>query len=608
MELSIGDVVNSVFLVREIKHGGMGTVYICDEFDLGFPTQTLDDEEIARRREQRSTGDRKFALKTVSTAALVSGGQEQLEREALICATVPAHPYIVETFAVDHVGQAPLIVLDYASGGNLRERMERGGVDLADAVRAFRQVCVALQFLATRAILHRDLKPENVLFNEEEQVQVADFGLASLQEHAIDVLSGHEPLPPEVEPERFIGGTLPYMSPEHFGRAEFTSASDVYSFGAMLFEVLEGRLLFECGSFDAYREAHVRQRPPKVSPERAPRELRSVVAKCLEKRPGRRFSDFGEVDAALEDVVGRARLRVAAPERPSWDELEQRMPSGEWTKRGYAYGVLGRLEESLRCYERALELAPADPGGNTNVGAALERLGRLDEAVAFREKEVELHPDMPIAHAALATTYVNTGRWDDAVQQLEIATTGDPTNLRFMRDLSGLYLRQGRDEEAQALVERIARHMANDPEQYGASSWVNEGLHLGLLGNFEASLELFDEGVARHPDSLDGWYNRAVTLFCLDRLDEARESVGRALALDPQAPQALFLAGFIRLLGSHAQADAGEWQLLLAFHPDHRYASLVELLIQFSSLMPDESVLDLLAGTLDIPNGLYYRA
>jgi hypothetical protein len=96
MELSIGDVIKDELRVARSSTAGLAPYYVCDEFHLGFPTQALDDEEIAHRGERRSTGDAKFALKSVSAAALSSGGREQLERKALICATVPPHPNIVE--------------------------------------------------------------------------------------------------------------------------------------------------------------------------------------------------------------------------------------------------------------------------------------------------------------------------------------------------------------------------------------------------------------------------------------------------------------------------------------------------------------------------------
>lgn len=75
------------------------------------------------------------------------------------------------------------------------------------------------------------------------------------------------PAETDAEAERFIGGTLPYMSPEHFGEGEFTSASDVYSLGAIMFELLEGQLLFDLPdlSFDAFREAHLYATVPRAS-------------------------------------------------------------------------------------------------------------------------------------------------------------------------------------------------------------------------------------------------------------------------------------------------------------------------------------------------------
>jgi serine/threonine protein kinase len=611
MLLSIGDIIKGVYRVDEIKHGGMGDVYVCSVLTGGgYALTQRDGADAATRRGEPSTSDAKVALKSVATDFYASAGnREQFEREALICTTLAPHPYIVTSQLVDRLGSAPVIILDYASGGNLRERLAGGRFSVEEMLRVCRQVCVALQYLAECGILHRDLKPENVLFNEADNAQLSDFGLSSLSDYAIGIATGEIDVPAGIEPirERFIGGTLPYMSPEHFGAGEFTSASDIYSLGAIMFELLEGRLLFDLESVSQYREAHLHRRPPVVSRELAPPDLRDAIARCVEKDPARRFSSVEQLHDALVEVAARGRLSVPEPLSPSRAELERGIPAVGWMQRGYAYGILDRLEKSLQCYRRALELDPDNIGGYNNVAAALSRLGRYDEALEFNEKEVEVHPDVPITRATLGAAYASRGRLDEAARQLEQATRGDPTNVRFIRQLGGVYRRLGREADFSAQVARIVSAMASDPLTYRGPGWVNEGLQFGLMSEFEASLGFLDRAVALYPEFVDAWHNRAVTLLCLSRRDEALDSVGRALKLNPGGPQALFLHGLLCLVDGRNDEGLGEWDMLISSRPTHLYAQFAVRLRLAVGLMPGNEFLGLIGQTMSVPNDLYYR-
>jgi serine/threonine protein kinase len=612
MHLDIGEVIKGVFRVCEVKHGGMGDVYVCDVLD-GDGGPVLNAPPPAALEERRRLGKpsgRKMAFKSVSTDFFLSGeNQSRFEREALIWTTIAPHPYIIASRSVDRYGVAPVIMLDYAAGGNLRERLADGPLSVEETLRTARQTCIALAYLAATGILHRDLKPENVLFDDSGDVKITDFGLSSLRKYALDRASVEEGSEGrDVSGERFVGGTLPYMSPEHFGEGRFTSASDVYSFGVIMFELLEGRLPFDRPSFESFRDAHLHAAPQSVSTTVAPADFCAVIARCLEKNPDKRFADFVELDDTLAAIAANNKLEVSKPLMPTAEELEHGLESTDWNQRGYAFGTLRHYEDSLRAYERALELAPMDVGAHINVGTALARLDRNEEALEFHEKEVELHPELPVAHAVLGATYANDGRNEDAAAQLELAAKGDPTELRFMRELCGIYRRLDRDDDFNATVSRVVAVLTEEESQYGPVGWTNEGLHFGLMYEFDASLKIFDATVARYPEFVDGWYNRAVTLLCLRRADDALESVQQAVRLMPQAPQALFLEGVLQVVCKETHAAQIAWETLITAHPSHRFATLAGPMLQLSTFMPEETLAQFILEALNVPNDLYYRA
>jgi serine/threonine protein kinase len=617
MTMAIGNAMKGGLEIEDIKQGGMGVIYICrvrtDDLTSKAPRRKR--PALIRPRTSRSNVSApRLALKTVGTTFYFSDtNMQQFNREALIWSSLPPHPYIISCITVDTLNQAPLIHLEYAPGGNLRDRMGRGVLPLEEVLRLSRQICAAMAFLGSCGnIIHRDLKPENVLLSNDGDVKITDFGLSSMQQYRMSVLLGDdtgESLPPDMA-TRFMGGTLPYMSPEHFGVSEVTVRSDIYSFGAMLFELLEGRVPFECASVDAFREAHLYSQPPQLSRSDVPTKLRAIMTKCMEKQPSRRFQDFDKLDRNLSEVIAEEQLNVAAPIRLTVNQAENRIDADGWTSRGFAFGKLSRLEESLRCYQRAHDLDPQALGANSNLGTALMRVGRAEEARAHFEREVELNPENPLIRRVLADDYRRNGQLVEAAKHYEAALAYNPLGVAavsMMRELSGIYRQLGRHADADNLVDRIFYTMANDPQQYQAAGWVNEGLFFGLMGDLTASLRMFDYSVRHYPQYVDGWYNRAVTLLLSAELDDAIESAERALALDSYQPQGRFLLGILYLLRREGMEAASEWQQLESSNPGHRYAAIVSRLRPLMYTMQPQQVAELLLRSIKVPDDLYYR-
>jgi serine/threonine protein kinase len=608
MQFSIGEIIKGVWRIVEVKRGGMGIVYLCTAREGGYALSSV--SVGAHEPPAEFSDEPVVALKSVSTDFYYSAAnREQFDREALINVTLLPHPYIVTTQTVDRF-EAPVLVMDYAPGGNLRDRIDNGPISLTDALHIFRQVCTAMTYLRSHGVLHRDLKPENILFAEAGDAQVSDFGLASIQEHALGLSTASEEDGSGASDvaERFVGGTLPYMSPEHFGVAEFSSASDVYSLGVIMFEVLAGRLPFVADSVDAYRQTHLHAKPPRLSAADGPPAMGDLIARCLEKNASRRYKTFQDLDAALVALIAKEKLDVPEPTTPDDRELEQKLDGSGWTRRGYAFGMLGRDDDCLRSYQLAIEAEPDVVGAHTNLASALARAGRPEEALAEYEKEVELHPDVPIVRAALGQAYLGRGRVQDAITQIEQAVEGDPNaSVNFIRLLSAAYRSAGREADSDKMVTRIMDIMTADPDAYRAAGWVNEGMQFGLIGDFRAALHIFVRAGELYSESLDVWYNCAVTLFFLEENERATESLQHAVDISPGAPQALFLAGLISLGNGRPHECFSYWNLLIATHPGHLFANVAESFGDIVQRAPDVALMSMIVDMIKRPERLYYR-
>jgi serine/threonine protein kinase len=162
-----------------------------------------------------------------------------------------------------------------------------------------RQVCEGLEAAHATGVVHRDIKPQNVLIIPETgQVKIMDFGIARVS--TMDAASG-------LTVAGTVMGTPDYMPPEQAEGKTADFRSDVYSVGVMLFEAFTGQLPFRGESPMAVVAAHLRTPPPALRAVRAdvPADLETIVLRCLEKDPGRRWQTIEELKAGLDTVAAR---------------------------------------------------------------------------------------------------------------------------------------------------------------------------------------------------------------------------------------------------------------------------------------------------------------
>ena len=179
------------------------------------------------------------------------------------------------------------LVMEYVEGKPLR-----GPLGVEEAVKLALQIAAALEEAHRRGILHRDLKPGNILVSERGTAKLLDFGLAKVMTTSdTDVTRTSEGT---------VLGTAAYMAPEQAEGKPLDERSDIFSFGAVLYEVLSGNRAFQGNSTAQVLSAVLRDDP---SPLQAPAEIQRIVKRCLAKQPRERFSSVNELRVALEQVA-----------------------------------------------------------------------------------------------------------------------------------------------------------------------------------------------------------------------------------------------------------------------------------------------------------------
>lgn len=271
-------------LMGEIGRGGMGVVY----------------------KARQTTLDRLVAIKMILASHLASAEHvRRFQAEARAAARV-RHPNIVHIHEVGQEHGQHYFVMEYVEGQSLAQRLASGPMPARQAASLLATVARAVDHLHRQGVVHRDLKPSNILLDAEGIPCVTDFGLAK-------VFAGDS----QATATAVVAGTPAYMSPEQAAghTAEVGPSSDIYSLGAILYELLAGRPPFcEENPIDTLLAVLGNEpEPPSSLRRHVPRELEMICLKCLSKRPSDRYTSAADLADDLERFVRDEPVSVRPP-------------------------------------------------------------------------------------------------------------------------------------------------------------------------------------------------------------------------------------------------------------------------------------------------------
>ena len=613
--------------------------------------------------------DRKVAIKILPAE---SHADEPAKKRLVIEARAAAkldHPNICSVYEVGEADGRQFIAMQYVEGETLNVRAARKPLDVSEILSIATQVADALAEAHAHTIIHRDIKPANIILTRRGQAKVMDFGLAKSIGGTVDS---------EAKTESFLTapgtilGTLPYMSPEQVTGDQIDARSDIFSFGALLYELVSGRQPFAGDSAAATASAILTHEPPSLSRFAAeiPDELQRIVRKCLEKDREQRYQSARDLTIDLQNIrrqVESAPVESLSQSRlPSKSTATERSPSVSRSK-GWpqsrtllAIAVLALVGAGIYLYFsrrqpvsttlpiRSLAVLPlenlsGDPaqeyfadGMTEAVTSELAKIGALrviSRTSAMQYKGVrkslpEIARELNVDGIVQGSVLRSGGRVKITAQLIRGGTDQHMWSGEHVRELTDVLALQS--DVARAIAKQVQIQLtAQETVRLSSSAKVNPEAHDAYLrGRFywnkdaredlERARNYFEEALSKDPlyapahAGLADYYS-VLPFYTNARPDDvfpkAKESVARALQIDNSLAEAHGTRAYILTYYDWDWAGAElEFEQALALNPND--ATLRHRYSRYLSSLGrvDEAVAELERARLLDPNDLVIKA
>jgi Tol biopolymer transport system component/tRNA A-37 threonylcarbamoyl transferase component Bud32 len=293
--LAPGARIGTFEIIAALGAGGMGEVYRARDTRLG----------------------REVAIKVLPAERLSDSVRHARFVQEARAASALNHPHIVTIYEIESADGMDFIVMELVPGKTLDTLIPKHGMRLGEVLRIAIPLADALASAHGAGIVHRDLKPANVMVTPEGVVKVLDFGLAKLTHTEETSREDATTLDAQAKLSRpgTVAGTPAYMSPEQASGGAVDARSDIFSFGAMLYEMVTGRRPFAGGSAAEIQAALLKEQPTspsEVVPD-VPRDLERIILRCLRKEPGRRFQNVADVRIDLQELKEESGSKPVTP-------------------------------------------------------------------------------------------------------------------------------------------------------------------------------------------------------------------------------------------------------------------------------------------------------
>ena len=573
MRLEPGQALGPYVVVSTLGRGGMGEVYRARDTKL----------------------DRDVAIKVLP--AVFGSDPDRVvrfQREAKTLAALN-HPNIAGIHGLEERDGATALVLELVEGPTLADRIAQGAVPLDEALRIATQIADALEAAHERGIIHRDLKPANVKLRHDGTVKVLDFGLAkrwsgtNAGEMHADPLSGSG-----LTGDGAILGTVGYMSPEQAAGRAAVFASDQFSFGVILFELLTGQRPFARDTSVETLSAIIRDDPPPIATlnPAVPDSLQRLVERCLAKQPDHRYSATREIAVDLrrarDDLATRPRPEPPAAVPSDRPPVVARKPAAE--VRRHRWRIAAALVVMIMTAGAAWQLRPARGSVRTLAvlpfasadadqdveyladgitESLIERISRLPSLSVMARSTVLNFKGKPIdprevgrqlgADAILTGTISSRpGQLRITAELVEVASGvrlwGEVYNrpataaVSVQEEIVNAIIREGvrlamSDDERLA----IGRHPTDDAVAYDRYLQARHLAFRGTEADLRKALELLGQATARDPQFAQAYKLLAASYVSLaldgferptDAFPEANRNLTKAFDIEPQLAEA----------------------------------------------------------------------
>jgi serine/threonine-protein kinase len=559
----LGTTITHYEVLDKLGEGGMGVVYKGRDINLGRP--------VALKVLIPATGD-------------APDRQARFIQEARAASSLN-HPNIITIYEIVTAGDRDCIVMELVRGQTLGDMIEQGRLPTVDCLKIAMQIADALAAAHSIGIVHRDMKPANVMVTPEGLAKVLDFGLAKLGQgdSALDFGGGFGEsdvtmsihIPGNGRPrtaEGAIVGTVAYMSPEQAEGRRVDGRSDIFSFGAVLYEMLTGERAFRGSSGLETLAAVLRDQPREIGSfgVDVPPELQDIVTRCLRKDPDQRFQSTTDVKTALEQIYFATRSGVT-------------LNSGVWRKPAAAKATPSIAVLPFLNLSSDKENEYFSDGLAEEIINALARIENLrvtarTSAFAFRGAEQDVRKigeTLNVASVLEGSVRKSGNRVRISVQLIGVTDGNNLWSERFDREMTDVFEIQ--DEISQSIVAKLKVRLTSQSGASGEQAPVAlpvkrytenlDAYNLYLKGRFEvykmtregldASRQLFEEAIRLDPNyalAHDGlayaWYSLGFMGFVAPKeaMPKAKASIRRALELDETVAEAHATLGVILAL------------------------------------------------------------
>ena len=500
------DQIGHYQIMEQIGEGGMGVVFLAKDLRL----------------------HRNVAIKVLpETVSTDKSRLNRFEQEA-VAASALNHPNILTIHEIGRSDNAKFIVSEYVNGFTLREKIPT--LTVSESIDLAIQVASALEAAHKHGIVHRDIKPENIMVREDGLVKVLDFGLAKLTEKQISFLNNEAATLAMVKTEPgMIMGTASYMSPEQARGLEVDCRTDIWSLGAVLFEMIAGYPPFEGETSMDVVASILNKDPRQLTSASGTLRINDIIYHCLQKKPSDRYQSAGELTADLR-FLKRAHDAKADPDvrllknNTAVTEVLPTSSTRRWLVSDPKRVIVAGLAPVLAA--AAIAIYVWAPGASHTSLTNSQRSPAYDLYVRGKVK----------------VTNVNRDDNDAAIKLLEQAVAIDPNYAEAWAELAKGYVfrsfnfardpeQRKLNEDAEVAVEKALELNPNLPEGH-----LSRGLVLWTHTKrfpHEQAIQAFKRAIALNPDLDEAHQWLSVVYIHIGLFDEATEEINKTLEINP---------------------------------------------------------------------------